>query len=86
MNYYLSVLSTAVCFLILFGAYWLWVMNNRANRPGKTPQRHATMFDVRRLLQEGDRDSATKLYIQIFKVSPKQARKDIEDLERNLKV
>lgn len=44
------------------------------------------MFDVRRLLQDGNRDQAIRLYIQIFKVSQKKARKDIEELERNLKV
>ena len=85
MSYFLSVLVTAVCFFILCGAYWIWTINRFQNQ-GKGSQRPPTMFDIRRLLQEGDRETATRLYVQIFKVSLKQARKDIEDLERNLKV
>ena len=84
MDQLISVLAIAVCFLLLCGIYWLWI--NRGRRRPKTPQPKPTMFDVRRSLQEGDRDNATKLYVQIFKVSLKQARKDIEDLERSLKV
>lgn len=85
MNNFLSVFIAAVCFLMLCGMYWIWI-NNKVPRKAKTRRGQATMFDVRRLLQEGDRDAAVRLYIQIFKVSIKQARKDIEDLERNLKV
>lgn len=85
MNTILSIAVTALCFLVLCGTYWIWVMN-RTYRQGKMPQRTPTMFDVRRLLQEGDRESAVRLYVQIFKVSAKQARKDVEELERNLKV
>ena len=44
------------------------------------------MFDVRHLLREGEKDAAIRLYIQIFKVSLKQARKDVEELERSLNV
>ncbi len=85
MNFLLSIAVTALCFLILCGSYWIWVMN-RTYRQGKIPERKPTMFDVRRLLQEGDRESAIRLYVQIFKISAKQARKDVEELERNLKV
>lgn len=86
VNYFLSIVVTALCFLILCGAYWIWVMN-KTYRQGKIPQeRKPTMFDVRRLLQEGDRESAVRLYVQIFKVPLKKARKDVSELERNLKV
>jgi|CXWL01.1.fsa_nt_gi hypothetical protein len=88
MRHFLSFLISTLCFLALCGIYWLLVMKGFRNLlPQKKPaQRKPTMFDVRRLLQEGDRESATKLYTQIFKVSIKRARKDIEELERNLKV
>jgi hypothetical protein len=85
MNYFLSIVVTAVCFLVLCGTYWIWAVN-RTHRQGKVPQRTPTMFDVRRLLQEGDRETAIRMYVQIFKVPLKQARRDVEELERNLKV
>lgn len=85
MNHLFSIAVTGLCFLILCGSYWIWVMN-RTYRQGKIPERKPTMFDVRRLLQDGDRESAIRLYMQIFKLSSKKARNDVEELERNLKV
>lgn len=81
-------LTIVIFFCLLCAFYWFFVMKGSPLPFGKkkTPQRRPTMFDVRRLLQEGDREGATKLYIQIFKVSGRKAKKDIEDLERNLKV
>jgi ribosomal protein L7/L12 len=88
MNQFLSFFISIVCFLVLAGIYWLWVMKGfKSFLPKKKPaQRKPTMFDVRRLLQDGNRESAIKAYIEIFKVPLKKARKDIEELERNLKV
>lgn len=45
-----------------------------------------TMFDVRKLLMEGKKDSAIELYCQIFKTTPNIAKKDIDELQRSLKV
>lgn len=84
MNQLISIASTVAFFAVLCFIYWMWI--TRKDRPAKTRQPKPTMFDVRRLLQEGDREGAIALYIQIFKVPSKQARKDIEEFERNLKV
>jgi hypothetical protein len=86
MNQLISIALTVAFFAVLCLFYWMWV--TRKDRPVKTrqPKSKPTMYDVRRLLQEGNRDGAISLYIQIFKVSAKQARKDIEEFERNLKV
>ncbi|MDE2027512.1 MAG: hypothetical protein KGJ11_03085 [Candidatus Omnitrophica bacterium] len=46
----------------------------------------ATMFDVRHLLMEGERELAVQLYCEIFQTTPLKAKKDIEELERSLKV
>lgn len=83
-----KILYTVFFFCFLCAFYWFFVMKGSSLPFGnkKKSQRRPTMFDVRRLLQEGDREGATKLYIQIFKVSARKAKKDIEDLERNLKV
>ncbi|MBP6343577.1 MAG: hypothetical protein KA403_06575 [Candidatus Omnitrophica bacterium] len=86
MNQVISIASAVAFFALLSIFYWMWV--TRKDRPAKTrqPKTKPTMYDVRRLLQEGNRDGAISLYIQIFKVPAKQARKDIEEFERNLKV
>ncbi len=85
MNYLISILITAVCFLVFWNTYWIWAVN-QARREGKLPGHKPTMFDVQRLLKEGEKEAAIRLYIQIFKVSLKQARKDVEELERSLNV
>ena len=84
MNY-LPFLVTITCFLILSYTYWLWV-NPKPRRNDKADPHSPTMFDVRRLLKEGDREAAIRLYMKLFKMSSQQARKDVEELERSLKV
>ena len=85
MSYLPLFLVTAVCFFIFCSAYWVWVVN-RTNRQGKLSKHKPTMFDVRRLLREGEKDAAIRLYVQIFKAPLKQACKDVEELERSLNV
>jgi len=87
MNQFLSIAITVLCFLLFCGIYWLIVRNH--GQPKKVKQTlvtNPTMFDVRRLLKEGNKNAAVRCYSQIFKVSSKQAHKDIAELERSLKV
>ena len=49
-------------------------------------KRKATMFDVRHLLMEGEKELAIRIYSDIFSVSLLKARKDVEELQRSLKV
>ena len=85
MQHVLSLIVSAVCFILLCLVYWQLV---RPRRPKKEQFiiNNPTMFDVRRLLKEGDREAAIRYYSKIFKVSDKKARNDIEELERSLKV
>jgi len=60
---------------------------NDARRRGKLPQRgKATMYDVRHLLMEGEKDLAISIYCEIFNVTIPKAKKDVEELQRSLKV
>ncbi len=43
-----------------------------------------TMFDVRRLLVEGNKDSAVRVYCEIFKTNSKEAREAVEEIERSI--
>jgi hypothetical protein len=81
-----TALIVLVCSLVLFNIYRAWFLND-ARRRGKLPQRgKATMFDVRHLLMEGEKELAIQVYCEIFQTTPIKAKKDVEDLERSLKV
>jgi hypothetical protein len=89
MNNFLSIVVAIITFLLLCYAYWMWTHGPLHPKPPAEPRKKEpvpTMFDVRRLLKEGDKKGATRLYAKIFKVPAKQADKDIAELERSLKV
>jgi len=81
-----SALIILVLLLVSYNAYRVWFLTD-ARRRGKLPaQGRATMFDVRHLLMEGEKDLAIQVYCEIFQTTPLKAKKDVEDLERSLKV
>jgi hypothetical protein len=81
-----TALIVLVCSMVLFNIYRAWFLID-ARRRGKLPQRgKATMFDVRHLLMEGEKELAIQVYCEIFQTTPVKAKKDVEDLERSLKV
>jgi len=67
-----------VCVLVFLSANRGWFFMHRKGK--------ATMFDVRYLLMEGEKELAIQLYCEIFHTIPTKAKKDIEELERSLKV
>lgn len=72
--------------LVLLNVRHSWSMHKARSR-GKLPQKgKATMFDVRHLLMEGDKDLAIELYCEIFNTTVSKAKKDIEQLQRSMKV
>ena len=74
------------CLLVLLNVRGVWFVHD-ARRRRRLPLRgKATMFDVRYLLMEGEKDLAIQLYCEIFNTTFGKARKDIEQLERSLKV
>jgi hypothetical protein len=80
------ILIVLVSILVLFNTYRVWFLID-ARRRGKLPQRgKATMFDVRHLLMEGEKELAIQVYCEIFQTTPIKAKKDVEELERSLKV
>ena len=82
---YLTLVAL-VCILVLVNVYHAWTIRE-ARRRGKLPQKgKATMFDVRHLLREGKKDLAIQVYCEIFNTPMHKAKKDVEALERSLKV
>ena len=81
-----ATLVTLVFSLVMINIYRNRFLDD-ARRRGKLPAYgRATMFDVRHLLMEGEKELAIQLYCEIFQTTPLKAKKDIEDLERSLKV
>ena len=81
-----TTLIILVCFLVLLNTYRTWSIDD-ARRRGKLHNKgKATMFDVRHLLMEGEKELAIRVYGDIFNVPPFKARKDVEELEKSLKV
>ena len=80
-----TILVMLVCMLVMISCRRYWFMS-AARRDGKLPQGKPTMFDVRQLLMEGKKDLAIDVYCEIFNTTAMKARKDIEELQRSLKV
>lgn len=86
MTFLYTTLIVLVCFLVLLNTRQILSIKE-ARRRGKLPAKgKGTMFDVRHLLMEGEKDLAVQLYCEIFNTSPHRAKKDIVELERSLKV
>ena len=84
--FFYTTLILLICFLIMVNFYRIRLLNE-ARRRGKLPKKgKATMFDVRHLLMEGDKELATQVYSEIFNVSLTRAKKDVEELQKSLKV
>ena len=81
-----TTLIVLVSILVLFNTYRVWFLTDARRRGKLPPKGHATMFDVRHLLMEGEKELAVRLYCEIFQTTPIKAKKDVEELERSLKV
>jgi hypothetical protein len=86
MVYAYTALILLVCSLVIINIFRIRLLND-ARRRGKLPLKgKATMFDIRHLLMEGEKDLAIQLYCEIFHVTLPKAKKDVEELQRSLKV
>jgi hypothetical protein len=81
-----TTLIILVSFLVILNAYRAWFLVDARRRGKLPPQGRATMFDVRHLLMEGEKELAIQVYCEIFQTTPVKAKKDVEELERSLKV
>lgn len=84
MTLLLTIIILLLCFCIFLQTYWIWSLN-QARRRGIYPSKgKATMFDVRRLIMEGEKYLAIRLYGELFKASFKQSKKAVEQLEKSI--
>ncbi len=81
-----TTLIILVCFLVFLNTYRIWFLSD-VNRKVKLPHNgKPTMFDVRHMLMEGEKDLAIQYYCAIFNTTPSKAKLDVEELQRSLKV
>ncbi|MBI3315016.1 MAG: hypothetical protein HYZ86_03635 [Candidatus Omnitrophica bacterium] len=80
------LLMVMVCFLVFLNIYRIWSIHDARRRGRLSTKGKATMYDVRYLLMEGEKELATRVYCDIFNVTMARARKDVEELQRSLKV
>lgn len=86
MIYLYISLIVLVCALVALGLRRAWFFRNARRRGKLPPKGRVTMYDIRQLLMEGERELAIQAYCEIFQTSPAKAKKDVEELERSLKV
>ena len=81
-----SMLIVLVSSLILLNIYKIRLYNQARKRGKITIKGKITMFDVRHLLMQGEKELAIQLYGELFHVTLTKAKKDVEELQRSLKV
>ena len=86
MMYLYTTLVVLVCFLVFLNTQRFWSVREARRRGKLPPKGKATMYDVRHLLTQGEKELAVQLYCEIFNTLPHRAKKDVEELERSLKV
>ncbi len=80
-----ALLIVSGCFFILIKVYWLWYKKNILRPKGLDIRtKKPTLFDVRELLIRGQRETALKVYQEIFKVEQKEACSAVDALEKNI--
>ncbi len=80
------VLIALVCLLVALNVHRFRFIRDARRRGKLLNKGKATMFDVRHLLMEGEKELAIRIYSEIFSVPLPKARKDVEDLQRSMKV
>ncbi len=81
--YLIIVLFLAI--YIFFHSSWFHSLKRMLGFQGLSfKKKELTMFDVRRLLIEGKKDSAVEVYRDLFKVSSQEAWKAVDEMERGI--
>lgn len=73
----------ALCFWIFTRTCRIWYLN-QARRMGKLPPEKATLFDVKKLIERGEKELAVSLYQSIFGTDKKEAARAVDEMERSL--
>jgi len=80
-----SCFFLGLCLIVLLKCERIWLIN-LAKRKGFNPKKDKpTMFHVRELILQDEKELAIQMYCQIFKVNRTQAKREVENLEKSIK-
>jgi hypothetical protein len=85
MELFFTFLILGLCFYFFTRTSTIWRLNQTRRKGLFSFKGKPTMFDVRRLLIEGEKDAATRVYGEIFHTNYKDAQKAIDELERSIR-
>lgn len=83
----LSFIAFVLTAILVAQIYWVWMFKKAQKQYMSEVKENSrpTMWDVREVLMEGDRDLAVQLYCEVFGISDiERARRDVEEMERGL--
>ncbi|MDP2654050.1 MAG: hypothetical protein Q8Q08_08470 [Candidatus Omnitrophota bacterium] len=80
----LTCIVTAAFFLILGWTNWVRHYRHSRRKDYDPLLKHPTMFDVRRLLLEGEKDLALRVYRRIFRRNDQKAKEEVDQLDKSL--
>lgn len=86
MIWFAIFISVMLVTLLSLQIYWVLAMR-KAQKQYLEQARHEepTMWDVREVLLEGDKDLAVQLYCDIFRIQDiERARKEVEEFSRHI--
>jgi hypothetical protein len=85
MNWFYITVVALLSILVASQFFWIWYVI-------KTQKEHhrmhdaPTMWDVRNVLMNGDKDLAVQLYCEVFDIDDiDRARKEVDELERSIR-
>lgn len=79
-----AFLVIAVCAFVISRSRWIWSLN-AARRRGIFPEHgKATMFDVRRLIVEGEIELAIEVYRWIYRTNRQASREAVLELANSI--
>ena len=86
MVWFAIFISVMLVTLLALQIYWVLAMR-KAQKQYLEQARHEepTMWDVREVLLDGDKDLAVQLYCDIFRIQDiERARKEVEEFSRHI--
>ena len=82
------VIFISVTLAVLLGLqiYWIWALRKAQKQYLEQARfEEPTMWDVRQVLLDGDKDLAVQLYCDIFRIQDiERARKEVEEFSRHI--
>ena len=85
MKYLLTFFILSICFFMIFPSQWIYKIHQARRRAMYLKKGQLTMFDVRQLIIDGEKDLAVLIYGELFKTNYKKSLEAVESLEKSIR-